>query len=162
MSKLSVDDVIRTLHLSPLPQEGGLFRETYRSPITLSGGRRSLSTAIYYLITPEHFSTLHRVRGDEIFHFYLGDPVEMLLLRADGSGESVVLGSDLAAGMRPQVVVPGGVWQGSRLGAGGSLALLGTTMAPGFHIDDFETGTRAALGAQFPRFAREIERLTRA
>lgn len=153
MAKLTAGDVIRLLDLKPLPEEGGLFRETYRSP---------LSTAIYYLITPDHFSTLHRVRGDEVFHFYLGDPVEMLMLRADGSGEVVTLGTDLNAGMRPQIIVKGGVWQGSRLREGGSFALLGTTMAPGFDIADFETGDRAALCAQFPNFTVEIARLTRA
>jgi predicted cupin superfamily sugar epimerase len=162
MTPLTIKTIVRTLDLTPLPQEGGLFRETYRSPIKLSGGSRSLSTAIYYLITPEHFSTMHRVRGDEVFHFYLGDPVEMLVLRADGSGEVVTLGADLAAGMRPQVVVPGGVWQGSRLRDGGSFSLLGTTMAPGFDIADFEVGDPEALRAQFPAFARAIGRLTRA
>ena len=162
MIPLTIESIVRTLDLTPLPQEGGLFRETYRSPITLSGGSRSLTTAIYYLITPEHFSTMHRVRGDEVFHFYLGDPVEMLMLRADGRGEVVTLGTDLIDGMRPQVVVPGGVWQGSRLRDGGSFSLLGTTMAPGFDIADFEVADRAALRAQFPAFARAVERLTRA
>ncbi len=148
---MTIDDLIRALDLRPLPGEGGLFRETYRSPY---------STAIYYLITPEHFSTLHRVRGDEVFHFYLGDPVEMLLLRP-GGGEVVVLGNDLAAGMRPQVVAPGGVWQGARLRDGGSFALLGTTMAPGFDPADFEMGARATLVARYPEFAAEIARFTR-
>lgn len=161
MTPLTIETIVRALDLIPLPQEGGLFRETYRSPITLSGGSRSLATAIYYLLTPEHFSTMHRVRGDEVFHFYLGDPVEILMLRADGGGEVVTLGTDLIAGMRPQVVVPGGVWQGSRLRDGGSFALLGTTMAPGFDISDFELADRAALRVQFPGFASAIERLTR-
>lgn len=161
MTPLTIESIVRTLDLAPLPQEGGLFRETYRSPITLSGQSRSLATAIYYLITPEHFSTMHRVRGDEVFHFYLGDPVELLMLRADGGGEVMTLGTDLIAGMRPQVVVPGGVWQGSRLRDGGLFALLGTTMAPGFDVADFEVADGAALVARYPSHADAITRLMR-
>lgn len=152
MLKPTMDDIVRMLELRPLPEEGGLFRETYRS---------ALSTAIYYLLTPDHFSAIHRVRGDEVFHFYLGDPVEMLLLIPDGSGNVVTLGSDLAAGMRPQVVVRGGVWQGSRLRDGGAYALLGTTMAPGFEVADFELGDRATLVTKYPAFAGAITRFTR-
>ncbi|HXV12954.1 MAG TPA: cupin domain-containing protein [Candidatus Krumholzibacteria bacterium] len=169
MTKLNVDDIVRLLDLRPLPEEGGLFRETYRSANALDGsalpasyrGPRSLATAIYYLITPELFSAMHRVRGDEVFHFYFGDPVEMLQLRADGTGERLTLGSDVALGMRPQVVVAGGVWQGSRLRPGGSFALLGATMAPGFDVADFEIGQRMPLVRRYPDFAEEIARLTR-
>jgi predicted cupin superfamily sugar epimerase len=148
------------LDLRPLPGEGGLFRETYRSRAFVEGNR-SLATAIYYLLTPDHVSLMHRVRGDEVFHFYLGDPVEMLQLRADGNGDVFVLGTDLAAGMRPQLVVPGGVWQGAALRAGGTFALLGTTMSPGFDVADFELGDRAALTSKFAAFTKEIVRLTR-
>ena len=169
MSTLSIDDIVQILELRLLPEEGGLFRETYRSALTLPphilapgySGARSLSTAIYYLITPDQFSALHRVRGDEAFHFYLGDPVEMLVLRPDATGEIVTLGTDLAAGMRPQMIVPGGVWQGTRLRDGGSFALLGTTMAPGFDVADFEIGERAALIARYPEQAAAITRMTR-
>jgi predicted cupin superfamily sugar epimerase len=170
MTKLKVDDIVRMLDLRPLPEEGGLFRETYRSAHALAHdslpagyrGPRSLATAIYYLITPERFSAIHRVRGDEVFHFYLGDPVDMLHLRADGTGERFTLGADVALGMRPQIVVAGGVWQGSRLRPGGSFALLGATMAPGFDVADFEIGGRASLMRRYPEFADEIARLTRA
>ncbi len=149
---MTIPELIRALDLRPLPDEGGLFRETYRS---------AHSTAIYYLVTPDQFSALHRVRGDEVFHFYLGDPVEMLQLHDDGRGTLVTLGTDLARGMRPQVVVPGGVWQGTRLRPGGAFALLGTTMAPGFDPADFELGARATLVTRYPEFAVEIERFTR-
>jgi predicted cupin superfamily sugar epimerase len=120
-----------------------------------------MGTAIYYLLTPYTFSAMHRVPGDEIFHFYQGDAVEMLQLPPDGEGKVVVLGNDLLAGMRPQVVVPGGVWQGSRLVAGGRFALLGTTMSPGFDYSDYEAGRRADLAGRFPQFAQFIEQLTR-
>lgn len=86
----------------------------------------------------------------------------MLQLHADGTGESVAIGVDFALGQRPQVLVAGGVWQGMRLRAGGSFALLGTTMSPGFDPADFEIGGRAALAQQYPKFAGEIARLTRA
>ena len=96
-----------------------------------------------------------------MFHFYLGDPVEMLQLLPGGHGRVLVLGTDLAAGMRPQVLVPGDVWQGTRLVPGGGLALLGTTVAPGFDPADYEPGERAALLAAYPAFAERIIALTR-
>ncbi len=165
----SADDVIRMLDLAPLPGEGGFFRETYRSRLRLPapalpgeyGGDRAAGTAIYYLLTPDSFSAMHRLRGDEVYHFYLGDPVEMLQLREDGTGEAVIIGRDIANGMAPQVVVPAGVWQGSRLLEGGAFALLGTTMAPGFDPRDFELGDRAALVRAFPGLAAMIAALTR-
>ena len=119
-------------------------------------GERSLGTAIYYLLTPDTYSALHRLPGDEVFHFYLGDPVEMLELRPDGSSCTTVLGPGLDD-MRPQHVVPGGVWQGSRLREGGGWALLGTTMAPGFSYEDYEEADAAVIAA-YP----EVEDLARA
>jgi uncharacterized protein len=96
-----------------------------------------------------------------VFHFYLGDPVEMLQLLPGGDGRVHLLGTNLAAGMRPQVLVPGDVWQGTRLFPGGGLALLGTTVAPGFDLADYEPGERAALLAAYPAFAERIIALTR-
>jgi uncharacterized protein len=166
---LGAEDLIRMLSLVPLPGEGGFFKETYRSRLllpaaTLPGGygdERAASTAIYYLLTRDHFSAMHRLRGDEVYHFYMGDPVEMLQLRGNGTGEAVIIGRNIANGMAPQVVVPAGVWQGSRLMAGGAFALLGTTMAPGFDARDFELGNRAALVRGFPAHAEMIAALTR-
>jgi len=113
----TADEVIRLLDLKPLTIEGGFFRETYRSPDLIDlprySSQRSLATAIYYLITPETFSRMHRVPGEEIFHFYLGDPVEMLQLDPDGTGEIITMGQHLAAGMKLQHIVPGGWWQGA-------------------------------------------------
>jgi uncharacterized protein len=149
--------------------EGGFFRETYRSrwqvpPEHLPQGfrgPRSIDTAIYYLITPESFSTLHRLPGTEVFHFYLGDPVVMLLLHCDGESDSVTLGHDLAAGHQPQVVVRGGIWQGCRLAPGGKWALMGTTMSPGFDYADYETGSRDELIAEYPDLEELIRQYTR-
>jgi hypothetical protein len=170
---LRLELLISQLELQPLPGEGGRFAETYRSaeiipgaalPERYGGNDRTLGTAIYYLLTDEaeSYTALHRLRGDEIYHFYLGDAVEMLLLFADGSNQRVCLGQDLAAGERVQFVVPAGVWQGSRLQLGGSYALLGTTMAPGFDPEDFELGGRAELMERYPAERECIRSLTRA
>jgi predicted cupin superfamily sugar epimerase len=156
---LSADDICRLLRLEPHPLEGGFFRETYRSP--LRSNDRDASTAIYYLLTPGTFSAMHRLPGDELFHFYLGDPVEMLQLWPHGSIRHMLIGNDIAAGMQPQVIVPGGVWQGSRLRDGGNVALMGTTMSPGFDARDFEVGNRASLISAYPGARDDILRLTR-
>jgi predicted cupin superfamily sugar epimerase len=166
---LTPEQVREILHLEPHPIEGGYFIETYKSADNLSGtslpsaysGERALSTAIFYMLTPDTFSALHRLPGDEMFHFYLGDPVEMLQLKHDGTGEAILLGQNIAAGMRLQHNVPGGVWQGCRLCPGGKFALMGTTMAPGFAYDDYEVGQRKALTAQFPPYSGLIALLTK-
>ena len=165
---LNVENVLRILSLMPLAKEGGYFRETYRSELLIPAsalppvytGPRHAGTAIYYLLTPSSASLIHRLPGDEVFHFYLGDPVEMLQLHPDGKAYAIIIGSDIERGMQPQVVVPAGVWQGSRLVVRGRFALMGTTMAPGFEGDDFETGNRAILLRQFPEYADLICALT--
>jgi predicted cupin superfamily sugar epimerase len=144
---VTAEEVIAHLKLAPLLGEGGFYRETHRS---------AHSTAIYFLLTPESHSRLHRLTGPEVYHFYLGDPVEMLLLSGDGSGEVVTLGPDLATGQRLQHIVPGGVWQGSRVVPGGRWALLGTTMAPPFEFADFTLGDVETLAASYGQFAELI------
>ena len=165
---LTVEEVIRQLELTPHPEEGGYFRETYRSSENLQGGSlptrysssRSLGTALYYMLTPNSVSTMHRLITDEIFHFYLGDPVEMLWLCPDGSARLLTLGQDLMEGELLQVVVPMGTWFGARLIPGGRLALMGTTMAPGFEYTDYEPGDQATLIAQYPAQEALIRKLT--
>jgi uncharacterized protein len=170
---LTAEQVIELLRLEPLPIEGGYYRVTYLAEETLDaatlparyGGSRATGGAIYYLLHGDHFSALHRLLTDEIYHFYLGLPVEMLLLYPDGHDEVVRLGADLAAGERVQMVVPRGVWQGSRLAdpadKADGLALLGTTMAPAYDQADFELGNREALIAAYPQRAELIRALTR-
>jgi uncharacterized protein len=157
-------EIIDALDLKPHRLEGGYYRETYRSPDVVSSPAfreaRSGATAIYYLLTAYTHSALHRLPADEIFHFYAGGPVRMLQLRPHGSGELVLLGPDVLAGQRPQVVVPRGVWQGGFLMPGAEFALLGATTAPGFEFSDYEAGDRAALTAQYPEFSEIIRRLT--
>jgi predicted cupin superfamily sugar epimerase len=165
----TADALIAALGLQPLPLEGGYYRETYRSPDRLSaaslpahyGSDKSAGTAIYYLLTPDTFSALHRLPTDEIFHFYLGDPVHMLQLAPDGTGQVLMLGPDVLGGQSPQMIVRRGVWQGSFLAPGGTFALLGTTMAPGFDFADYEAGERDALTPRYPQFADLVRRLTR-
>lgn len=167
---MTANEVKQILGLEPHPREGGWFVQTYRGGETVgpSGFRddryrspRRTSTAIYYLLEPETFSEMHRLRSDEIFHFYAGDPVEMLQLRPDGSGRTVVIGNDLGDGQRPQVVVERGVWQGSRLVAGGRWALLGCTVSPGFEYEDYDSASRDELAASWPAFKGLITALTR-
>jgi predicted cupin superfamily sugar epimerase len=162
-------EIIDRLQLVPLAIEGGYFRESYRCVVSVAaaalpaeyGGDRNVSTAIYYLLTPDTFSAIHRVKSDEVFHFYAGDPVEMLQLDTNGCGRVVMIGNDLAAGQLPQLVVPGGLWQGCRLIPGGKWALMGCTVAPGFDYADFTAGNRAELIAQYPAHAKLISALTR-
>jgi len=164
-TNLSAEEVIRLLGLQPHPVEGGFFRETWRSTelipasaLRRHGATRSAGTAIYYLLTPLTYSALHRLPGDEVFHFYVGDPVRMLQLWPDGSACEIVLGTDLRKGHLPQTVVAAGVWQGSLLEPGGTFALLGATMAPGFDYADYEEGKREPLMAAHPG-AHELIRL---
>lgn len=163
-----VDQLISHYQLKPLPGEGGLYAETYRSSEFLTGEMlpdrydeaKPFGTAILYMLLPGNFSMLHRLPSDEVYHFYLGDPVEMLLLLADGSSQVVRLGQDVLNGQTVQHVAPQGAWQGSRLLPGGRFALLGTTMAPGFTPGDFEAGDRAALMRDYPVEAERITLLT--
>lgn len=166
---LTVETLRALLGLTAHPVEGGYFAETYRSAEQLRagalparyGGDRAVGTAIYYLLTPETLSAMHRLASDEVFHFYLGDPVEMLQLWPDGSHRVVAIGTDLEAGERPQAIVPRDVWQGARLRPGGRFALLGTTVAPGFDYADYETGRRAHLLTTYPTARTLITALTR-
>lgn len=166
---MTVEELKRMLGLEPLIAEGGFFAETYRSAHRLPAetfgldgpGERALASAIYYLLTPGTFSAMHRLACDEVYHFYLGDPVELLLLAPAGAARIVSLGIDLASGMRPQAVVPRGVWQGSRLAAGGTFALLGTTLSPGFDRADFELADRETLLASHSGARERILALTR-
>jgi predicted cupin superfamily sugar epimerase len=163
---ITVEEVIKLLNLQKHPKEGGYFSETYRSSEIIfdeKRGKRSFSTAIYYLLKPGTFSEMHCLAVDEVYHFYLGDAVEMLHLYPDGTGKRLLLGNDLAKGIQPQVVVPSGVWQGSRLVAGGSFgfALMGTTVAPGFEYPDYQSGSREELTHRYPEFNELITLLTR-
>ena len=167
---MTAEDVKKLLGLAPHPREGGWFVRTYEAHEKVAAeafedqryeGARRTGTAVYYLLEPGTFSEMHRLKSDEVFHFYAGDAVEMLQLTADGTGVMVVIGNDLLRGQRPQALVERGVWQGSRLVKGGRWALLGCTVSPGFEFEDYDAGERAELCAGWPEFAEEIKALTR-
>lgn len=161
---------IERLDLRPHP-EGGYFRETYRAAETMPaaglpgrfGGARAFATAIYFLITRDAFSAFHRIRSDELWHFYAGDAVTLAILDADGQGTLATerIGRDPARGYLPQVVIPAGAWFAAEVAPAGSFALVGCTVAPGFDFADFELGERASLVRRYPQHRGVLERLTR-
>jgi predicted cupin superfamily sugar epimerase len=160
---MTADDIKALLNLTPHPVEGGFFRRTYTSPgtVALPRGARAQGTAIYYLLEAGTFSELHVLESDELFHFYFGDPVEMLQLYPDGSSAVFALGSDLAAGQHVQLLVPAGVWQGTRLIGDGKIALMGCTVIPGFDCADYKNAKYEELAAKWPSQSDRIRALTR-
>jgi uncharacterized protein len=161
---MTADEIKTLLHLQPHPVEGGFYRRTYTSSVSVAllGGVRPYGTAIYYLLEEGTFSEMHVLASDEIFHFYLGDPVEMLQLYPDGGSAVFTLGQDLEAGQLVQLLVPAGILQGARLAEGGSMALLGCTVTPGFDFADYRSGSRDKLIEKWPHEAERIRTLTRA
>jgi predicted cupin superfamily sugar epimerase len=160
---MTAEEIKSLLKLEPHPREGGSFRQTYIAAerVELERGSRSVGTAIYYLLEPGTFSEMHILESDEVFHFYLGDPVEMLQLFPDGRSALFTLGPDLQAGQHVQLVVPAGVWQGTQLVGNGKVALLGCTVTPGFDYADYRSGSYAELADQWPAEAERIRELTR-
>jgi hypothetical protein len=163
MNSMTAEEIKALLKLEPLPIEGGSFRRTYTTPgtVELERGSRALGTAIYYLLEPGTFSEMHVLATDELYHFYLGDPVEMLQLLPDGSSAVFVLGQDLAAGQHLQLLVPAGVWQGTRLLGEGKFALMGCTLSPGFDEADYQHASSEELIEKWPGEAQRIRKLTR-
>ena len=163
--------LIEHFNMQRIPQEGPWFTLTYSSSDTLPRGAlperydgpRPAGSAIMAIITKAEFSAMHRLQTDEIWHYYGGDPLQLLVLRSDGSGEVVVLGSDVLGGQKLQYVVPRGSWQGSiPLGKGrDSYSMIGNTLAPSFDYSDFEMGYRTELQQAYPRYAGQIAQLTR-
>lgn len=158
MQRPTVNELVSLLDLHPLEREGGMYRETYRCKTSVNG--RSCGSAIYFLMTQNAFSHLHRMETDEVYHFYMGDPLELLEIDASGKATVHVLGNDLAAGQLPQLVIPGGSWQGSRLLPGGEYALFSTTMSPAFVPEDYENADGVAMIEKYPEHAALIRALT--
>lgn len=161
----SATDVVEALRLAPLDQEGGFFRRTAEADLWVRlKGRNEDSRAysvIYALFTPEMFSAMHVLTTDEVWCWHAGDSVESLRLSPDGSGEMVRMGMDVAAGERPQDVIPAGVWQGTRMVDGGQWALVSCIMAPEFRWQDFTLSEREELAAKYPDWTDQINKLTR-
>jgi predicted cupin superfamily sugar epimerase len=171
---MTADDWIERLRLEKHP-EGGWFRETYRSVESLPDVAlpsrftvtHPLSTAIYFLLHRGEFSALHRLKADEVWHFYAGSPLTLHVIAPDGALSGIALGCTASPGSGPgtsfQAVVPAGHWFGATLEGGSvdAFALVGCTVAPGFVFEDFELAGRADLIARFPQHRALIERLTR-
>ncbi|MEY4489676.1 MAG: Pyrimidine-specific ribonucleoside hydrolase RihA [Verrucomicrobiota bacterium] len=172
LTSMHASQIIAHLHMEKIPAEGAWFALTYTSDDHLAaaslpsryGSSRLAGTAIYALVTHEDFSALHRLKTDEIWHYYAGDPIELLLLRPDGRDERVIIGPDLLSGQKPQFTVPAGVWMGARplSGSPEAYTLFGCTLAPGFDYADFEPGYRDELQKSHPARSSLIAELTRA
>jgi len=158
---------IAALGLAPHP-EGGFYRETYRAAGRIGkaglparyGGPRAYATLIYFLLRRGDVSRLHRLRSDEIWHFYAGGRLTLHLIDPRGRYRRIRLGPNPGRGERFQAVVPAGTWFGATVDAPAAYALVGCTVAPGFEFADFELGGRAGLLRRFPAHRRIIERLT--
>ncbi|MCZ0988256.1 cupin domain-containing protein [Streptomyces diastatochromogenes] len=153
------EELIAHYDLEPIPREGGLFRRTWAGPERPDG--RPEGSAIVALLTADDFCALHRLPSDEIWHFYLGDPLHLLLLAPDGTTRTTVLGPDLRAGQHLQLTVPARTWMGARVTPGGAWAFFGCTMAPGFTYEGYEHGDPGDLTARYPAEAARIAELCR-
>ncbi len=159
---------IEKLQLEPHP-EGGYFRQTYRSEVVIAreslpagfSGARAISTAIYFLLEGKNFSAFHRLRSDEVWHFYVGAPLLVHVIDPTGKHSTIFLGRNPEVGQTLQAVVPAGCWFASHVWDWKSFAVVGCTVAPGFDFEDFEMGKREELGALYPQHRELIKRLTR-
>jgi predicted cupin superfamily sugar epimerase len=170
----TAQSIIEHYQLEPLDQEGGFFRQVWRSDHRIAnkslgtpyppGETHPMGTLIYFLLTADSFSAMHRLPTPEHWFYHLGDPAEMLLLHPDGSGEQRTLGPDLLKGETVQTTTPADTWQGTRLrptDQGCGFCFLSCVMVPGFEWTDFEPGEVSALTAQYPDFTEAIRLRTR-
>ncbi|MFY0651895.1 MAG: cupin domain-containing protein [Cyclobacteriaceae bacterium] len=155
---------IKELDLIDHP-EGGYYKETYRSNYKISHhefrGERNASTAIYFLLVQDNFSAFHRIKSDELWHFYDGDPVSIFVIGKAGNLDCIKLGLNAAKGEVPQAVVSAGCWFASCVDSGGAYGLVGCTVSPGFDFQDFELADRKDLSQLFPQHTELINKFTR-
>ncbi len=164
---MKIDQLVQKHQLQPHP-EGGFYRETYRSALTIAQEALpapfktnfSASTAIYFLLTADNFSALHRIPQDELWHFYAGDPLEIHIIYPNGKYEVLEVGNPLD-GFNPQAMVPANCWFGSRVQSGGQYSFVGCTVAPGFNFSHFEMARANTLQETFPQHRQIISELTR-
>ncbi|HAX47784.1 MAG TPA: hypothetical protein DCX92_02240 [Bacteroidetes bacterium] len=165
---MKAEDYIKSLGLEKHP-EGGWFKEVYRSdeetaaehlPERFSGSRHH-STSIYFLLTSDTFSAFHRIKSDELWHFYEGSAVTIYMIDSEGNYSEITLGRNIESGEVLQCVIPHGVWFGAKVNSADSFCLAGCTVAPGFHFDDFELGEREELLKIFPKHKKIVNELTR-
>ena len=163
----TAEQIKAMLGLEPHPT-CGFVAETYRSPLKIPVGalphayesERPYASALYFLVTPQAQIVMHRIRSDQLYHHYLGDPLEVLMLFPDGTGAVAAVGSDLAAGERPQLFIPGGTFHTSRLASEASFALLASTEWPGVEPPDVEHGDIEELMMAYPDFREQIRAFT--
>jgi len=155
------EDIIKKFHLQPHP-EGGFYREVYRSEEVFQKGNRerNISTAIYYFLEGKDFSAFHRIKSDEIWHFYSGATLEIVEINPQGKLVNHLLGSDFR-NCEPQIIIPAGSWFAARLKDENTFAFVGCTVAPGFDFRDFEMAQRTDLIKQYPVLKETIVKLTR-
>ena len=159
----TAEEIKAMLGLKPHPT-CGFVAETYRSPLKIPAsalpeayeGDRPYGSALYFVVTPDAQIVMHRIRSDQLYHHYLGDSLEVLMLYPDGSGNIATVGPDLAAGARPQLFIPGQTFHTSRLAPGASYALLASTEWPGVEPPDVEHGDIQALMEAYPDFREQI------
>ena len=163
---LTANELIQKYRLHTHP-EGGYYSQTYCSSemIPMDGlpprfnGSRYFSTAIYFLLEGKQFSAFHRIKSDEVWHFYTGTGLHIYVLHPDGRGELLKLGDDLANGYAFQQVVPAGCWFASKPADEKGFSFVGCTVSPGFDFADFELATGEILAKEFPSYADWIYQL---
>ncbi|XWN38010.1 MAG: cupin domain-containing protein [Balneola sp.] len=163
-----IEQLITTLNLQKHP-EGGYFIESYRSEGVIPSevlkdgidGDRNYCTGIYFLLTSDNFSAFHRIKQDEMWHFYEGSPLVVHMIDKEGGYSFQKIGLDLEDGQVPQFVVPKGVWFASEVMKPDSYSFVGCTVAPGFDFADFELAEKDSLISEFPKYSKIINRLTR-
>ncbi|QYA24677.1 cupin domain-containing protein [Gramella sp. MT6] len=163
-----LQEIIGRLQLEPHP-EGGYFKETYRSEGEVNSdsldssykSNRNYSTCIYFLLTSDSFSAFHRIKQDEIWHFYDGSPIRLHTISENGEHNSYVIGRDIFKGEVPQLVVKGGAWFAAEVMHENDFSLVGCTVSPGFSFEDFELPSRKELIAKFPEHKTLITKFTK-
>ena len=163
----SIEKIINKLNLKPHP-EGGYFTETYRSvgeikkeSLDISyDGNRNFSTCIYFLLTSNKFSAFHKIKQDEIWHFYDGSPIKIYVISKEGRLSCQIIGRDFSKGEVPQFIVSGGSWFAAEVLNENDYSLVGCTVSPGFDFNDFELKSREELISLFPRLEEVITKLT--
>lgn len=166
---MTAEELIELLRLEPLTFEGGYFQRNYYSNELLPQSHlperyqsdHTFGSAIYYLLTKNTFSEFHSLLSDETYHFYMGDPIELIELHPNSECTTTILGNDLAAGQKLQHTVLRGTWQASYVRPGGNFALLGCTVSPSFEMSDWIKGNWETLLRSHPKHHQIIMRLTR-
>jgi uncharacterized protein len=162
-AELTAEEICRLLDLAPNATCGSV-RVSFTSRLAVAAGGlpapfadgRPLGSALYFLVTPEAPVRLHRIRNDQLYHYYLGDPLEVFLLHADGSSERVVVGPDLRGGERVQLLIPGNTFHTARVIGRRRWFLGGSTEWPGVIPADVELGDVDALAGKYPSVAADV------